>query len=127
MGVTRPELQMAMLLAGIGIVLLTGAVLGRLAPKLRQPVVLGEITAGIVLGPSVLGRLPGDLPHLLFPADVRPLLSAVAQVGLVLFMFVVGWDFEKRLIRPHIGLAAGISLSSIALAFGLGFGIATVL
>lgn len=124
---TRPDMQTAMMLAGIAVVLLTGGVLGRIAPRLRQPAVIGEIAAGIVLGPSVLGRLPGDLPHLLFPVDVRPLLSAVSQVGLVLFMFVVGWEFEKRLIRRHVGLAAGVSLSSIALAFGLGLGLAVVL
>ncbi|GID94056.1 hypothetical protein Adi01nite_34680 [Amorphoplanes digitatis] len=118
---------MAFLLAGIAVVLLTGIVLGRYARHLRQPAVIGEITAGIVLGPSVLGLLPGDLPHRVFPADVRPLLSAVSQVGLVLFMFVVGWEFEKRLIRPHAGLAAGVSLGSIALAFGLGVAVAGLL
>lgn len=125
--VAPAEMRTAMMLAGIAAVLLSGIALGRLAPRLRQPVVLGEITAGIVLGPSVLGQLPGDLPALLFPADVRPLLSAISQVGLVLFMFLVGWEFEKRLIRPRAGLAVGVSLSSIALAFGLGVGIATVL
>jgi Kef-type K+ transport system membrane component KefB len=108
------------MLAGIAVVLISGAILGRVAPRLRQPAVLGEIVAGILLGPSVLGRVPGDLSHRLFPADVRPLLSAVASVGLVLFMFVVGWEFERRLIRPRARLAAGVSLCSVAVAFGLG-------
>ncbi|MEV5161160.1 cation:proton antiporter [Streptomyces sp. NPDC053728] len=121
------ESTLAMLLLGIGVVLLAGALLGRLAQRLRQPAVVGEITAGILLGPSVLGLLPGGLPERLFPAEVRPLLSAVAQVGLVLFMFVVGWEFEKRLVRPHAGLAAGVSLSSIVLSFGLGVALAPVL
>ncbi|MDH6132655.1 Kef-type K+ transport system membrane component KefB [Kitasatospora sp. MAA4] len=121
------DTRIAMMLAGIAIVLLTGLLLGRFARKLRQPVVIGEIIAGIVLGPSVLGRFPGHLSNHLFPADVRPLLSAVSNVGLVLFMFGVGWEFEKRLIRPHVGMAVGVSLSSIALAFGLGMGLATLL
>ncbi|MFF3326633.1 cation:proton antiporter [Streptomyces sp. NPDC002889] len=121
------EMRTAIMLLDIGVVLLAGVLLGRVAKRLRQPVVIGEITAGILLGPSALGLLPGDLPHVIFPADVRPLLSAVSQVGLVLFMFLVGWEFEKRLIRPHIGLAAGVSLSSIVLAFGLGVALATVL
>ncbi|MDC0772682.1 cation:proton antiporter domain-containing protein [Streptomyces sp. HD] len=121
------EDQIATMLLGIGVILLVGAALGALARKLGQPKVIGEITAGIVLGPSLLGLLPGDLTERLFPADVRPLLSAVAQVGLVLFMFVVGWEFERRLIRPYARLAAGVSLSSIVLAFGLGVAAAVVL
>ncbi|MFF2997805.1 cation:proton antiporter [Streptomyces sp. NPDC057950] len=121
------DMKLAIMLADIGVVLVAGAALGRLAQKLRQPVVVGEITAGILLGPSVLGLLPGNLTERLFPVDVRPLLSAVSQVGLILFMFVVGWEFEKRLIRPHARLAAGVSLSSIATAFGLGVALAPFL
>ncbi|NUP21380.1 MAG: cation/H(+) antiporter [Streptomyces sp.] len=121
------EEQIATMLLGIGVILLVGAALGALARRLGQPKVIGEITAGIVLGPSLLGLLPGDLTERLFPADVRPLLSAVSQVGLVLFMFVVGWEFERRLIRPYARLAAGVSLSSIVLAFALGVAAAVVL
>ncbi|WP_344821351.1 cation:proton antiporter [Actinocorallia longicatena] len=117
---TAADMKLATLFAGIAVVLLTGVLFGRIAQSLRQPIVIGEIAAGIVLGPSLLGLLPGDPSGLLFPAEVRPLLSAVSQVGLVLFMFMVGWEFEKRLIKPHVGMAAGISLSSVALAFGLG-------
>ncbi|MEV6204717.1 cation:proton antiporter [Streptomyces sp. NPDC051771] len=118
------EMQVAVMLADIAVVLVAGALLGRLARRLRQPAVVGEITAGILLGPSVLGLLPGGLTERLFPLDVRPLLSAVSQVGLILFMFVVGWEFERRLIRPHAKLAAGVSVSSIAMAFGLGYALA---
>lgn len=121
------EDQIAAMLLGIGVILLVGAGLGALARKVGQPKVIGEITAGIVLGPSLLGLFPGNLTERLFPSDVRPLLSAVSQVGLVLFMFVVGWEFERRLIRPHARLAAGVSLSSIVLAFGLGVAAAVVL
>ncbi|WP_406292861.1 cation:proton antiporter [Embleya sp. NBC_00888] len=117
---TAAETKLAIMFAGIAVVLLTGVVFGRIARSLRQPIVIGEITAGIVLGPSLLGLFPGDLSQRLFPADVRPLLSAVSQVGLILFMFMVGWEFEKRLIRPHVGLAAAVSLTSVALSFGLG-------
>ncbi|MEV1007477.1 cation:proton antiporter [Streptomyces sp. NPDC049881] len=124
---TSPDMLTAVMLVDIALVLLAGILLGRLARRLRQPAVIGEITAGILLGPSLLGLLPGDLPQEIFPTDVRPLLNAVSQVGLVLFMFVIGWEFEKRLIRPHARLAAGVSFSSIALAFGLGVALATLL
>ncbi|MFE2069961.1 cation:proton antiporter [Streptomyces sp. NPDC059467] len=119
--------QIATMLLDIGVILLAGALLGALARRLGQPKVIGEILAGIVLGPSVLGLFPGHLTQHLFPTDVRPFLSAVSQVGLVLFMFVVGWEFERQLIRPYARLAAGVSLSSIALAFGLGVAAAVVL
>jgi Kef-type K+ transport system membrane component KefB len=121
------DLQVATMLAGIAFVLLVGVLLGSLAKRVHQPRVIGEILAGIVLGPSLLGLLPGDLPHRLFPAEVRPLLSAVSNVGLMLFMFMVGWEFEKRILRPHRGLAAAVSLSSVACAFGLGVAVAALL
>jgi Kef-type K+ transport system membrane component KefB len=121
------ERQIATMLLDIGVILLAGTALGTLALKLGQPKVIGEIAAGIVLGPSLLGLFPGDLTERLFPVDVRPLLSAVSQVGLVLFMFVVGWEFERRLIRPYARLAASVSLSSIVLAFALGVAAAVVL
>ena len=121
------DLEMATMLAGIAFVLLVGILLGNLAPRFRQPAVIGEVLAGIALGPSVLGQLPGNLPNKLFPADTRPLLSAVSQVGLTLFMFMVGWEFEKRMLRPYRGVAAAVSLSSVALAFGLGVAVATAL
>ena len=124
---TSAEMRIATMMAGIAVVLLTGLLLGALARRFRQPAVIGEITAGIVLGPSVLGQLPGEWTQKIFPSDVRPLLSAISQVGLILFMFLVGWEFEKRLIRPHRGTAAAVSVSSVVLAFGLGVGLATVL
>ncbi|GAA0458645.1 hypothetical protein Aca07nite_65080 [Actinoplanes capillaceus] len=117
---TAGEMRLAIMFAGIAVVLLTGALFGRIAKSVRQPVVIGEIAAGIVLGPSVLGLLPGNPTGHLFPADVRPLLSAVSQVGLILFMFMVGWDFERSEIRRRFGTVAGVSLTSVAFAFGLG-------
>lgn len=121
------DLRVATMAAGIAIVLLAGVLLGSPARRIRQPAVIGEILAGIALGPSVLGQLPGDLPRKLFPDDVRPLLSAVSQVGLLLFMFMVGWEFEKRMLRPHRGVAAAVSFSSVGLAFGLGVAVSTLL
>jgi Kef-type K+ transport system membrane component KefB len=121
------DLRVATMAAGIAVVLLAGVLLGGFARRVRQPAVIGEILAGIALGPSVLGLFPGDLPHRLFPVEVRPLISAVSQVGLLLFMFMVGWEFEKRVLRPHRGVAAAVSLSSVALSFGLGVGVSALL
>jgi Kef-type K+ transport system membrane component KefB len=121
------DLIIAAVMADIAIVLLVGAILGRLARYLRQPPVIGEIVAGIALGPSLLGLLPGHLTTHIFPSEARPYLSAIAQVGLLVFMFGIGWEFDKRLLQGRRGTAAAVSLSSIALAFGLGVALATVL
>lgn len=124
---SHSDLIIAAVVADIGIVLLVGALLGRWSRPLRQPAVIGEILAGIALGPSVLGLLPGHLTTQLFPLEARPYLSAIAQVGLLLFMFVIGWEFDHRLLARRRSMAASVSLSSIALAFGLGVALATVL
>lgn len=124
---TEATAVLAITMAGIALVLLAGALLGPLARRLRQPPVVGEIAAGILLGPSALGLLPGDLTERVFPAEARPLLAAIAQVGLLLFMFMVGWEFERSLLRDRKGLAAAVSLTSILLAFTLGAGLAVLL
>ena len=64
---------------------------GWLFTKVGQPAVVGEITAGIILGPSILGT---DLSETLFPLDTRPYLAVLASLGLVLFMFVVGLELD---------------------------------
>lgn len=121
------DLVIAGVMADIAIVLLAGAVLARLVRHLRQPPVVGEIVAGIALGPSLLGLLPGDPSAHLFPAEARPYLSAIAQVGLLVFMFGIGWEFDARLLNGRRSAAGAVSVASIALAFGLGVALATVL
>lgn len=108
-------------------ILVVGTLLGRLARRLRQPAVVGEIIGGILLGPSALGLLPGDLTDRLFPAAARPMLSAIAQIGLLLFMFMIGWEFDHNLLRRRRTAAAAVSVSSVVLTFGLGAGLAAVL
>lgn len=108
------------LLLGVAVVIAAARIGGRIAQRFRQPAVVGEITAGILLGPSLLGLLPGDPSSWLFPTDVRPLLGALAQIGLVLFMFIVGLELDMRLINGRERAAAAISISSIAVPFALG-------
>ncbi|MGP4109764.1 cation:proton antiporter domain-containing protein [Streptomyces sp. 4N509B] len=112
----------AVVVADVAVVLLVGFVLTRALKPLRQPPVVAEIFAGIALGPSVLGLLPGDLPQRLFPDDARPMLSAIAQVGLLLFMFLAGWEMNLGLLRGRsrsVGSAAGLSLV-VPFLFGVG-------
>jgi Kef-type K+ transport system membrane component KefB len=98
-----------------------------LARKIRQPAVVGEIAAGIAFGPSVLGLLPGHLTARLFPATVHSYLSAIADVGLLLFMFSMGWEFDRAGLigrRKQIGLTW---LCSTVLPLGLGMALAAVI
>jgi Kef-type K+ transport system membrane component KefB len=111
----------------IAIIMIVARVFGRLALAVGQPPVVGEIIAGIALGPSLLGLLPGDLETKLFPPEVLPYLSILAQLGLVLFMFIVGLELDMLLIRGREKLAGTISAVSVALPFALGAGLALLL
>jgi len=104
------------LLVIVGAARLCGAVLARLG----QPRVVGEMLAGILLGPSVLGHFAPTLSLALFPTESLPLLQALAQVGVLLFMFVVGLDLDIRQLRRHGRLAVITSHASIIAPFLLG-------
>ncbi len=121
------DLLSARVMVAMAAILLAGCALSWLARRLGQPAVIGEITAGIALGPSLLGLLPGDPAAALFPATVRPVLSAISQLGLLLFLFLIGWEFTTNVRRPHRTTAGLISLSSVLVAFALGAAVAFVL
>ncbi|GAA4253455.1 cation:proton antiporter domain-containing protein [Dactylosporangium darangshiense] len=124
---SHAELTTAIAVAAVAFILLAGWLFGSLARRVGQPAVVGEIIAGIVLGPSVLGLLPGHLTDVLFPAAARPMLNAISQIGLLLFMFMVGWEFDRSLLQKRRTAAAAVSLSSVTVAFALGAGLAVVL
>ncbi|MFI0965114.1 cation:proton antiporter [Streptomyces sp. NPDC021080] len=121
------EALQATAIAGIAGILIAGSVLAHLARRVRQPAVIGEITAGILLGPSLLGLLPGNPTQRLFPDDVRPLLSMVAQLGLLLFMFTVGWELDWTTMRRRKSSVAGVTAGSILAPMLLGVGVAALL
>lgn len=107
-------------LLALGIVLVVGRLVGKLFVMMGQPIVIGEIVAGIALGPSLLGLLPGELHERLFPPEILPYLTIVSKIGIVLFMFVVGLELDMGVVRRSGGRAVFISLSSIMLPFLLG-------
>lgn len=111
----------------IALVIVVARVAGWLARKVRQPAVVGEIVAGILLGPSLLGLVDEGLPTTLFPLDTRPFLGIIAQLGLIIFMFIVGLELDMSLIRGKERIAAATSVTSVALPFALGIAGATVL
>ncbi|MCK8438109.1 cation/H(+) antiporter [Streptomyces sp. D2-8] len=111
-------------LGALALIVAVGYVCGRLAQRARQPVVVGEIVAGIALGPSLLGLFPGDLPGKLVPEAIHPYLQVLSQLGLVLFMFGVGYRFDGSHLRGHGRQVTAVSLASMALPFVLGAGLA---
>lgn len=114
----------AILLALVVILVLARAV-GWLFERIGQPRVVGEIVAGILLGPSLLG--PGLSETLFDPLEVRPFLKVLASIGLVLFMFVVGLEIDVSLIKGRGRVAGSVSVASIVLPFTLGLLLATQL
>lgn len=110
----------AYVMLDVAVIIVVARLFGRIARMFRQPAVIGEIVAGIALGPSLLGLLPGHLDTLLFPPEVLPYLKILAQLGLVLFMFIVGLELDVALIRGRQRRAGTISLLSIVVPFALG-------
>jgi Kef-type K+ transport system membrane component KefB len=109
--------QAAVLMFDLALILTAAHLLGALARRLDQPPVIGEILSGILLGPSLFhGAISGTL----FPMDVRPALTALAYIGVSVFMFVVGLELDHKLLRNNRSTAIGMSVGSIGLAFGLG-------
>lgn len=124
---TTSDQIVAVVLLDIAVIVLAARGMGILARRIGQPAVVGEIVAGLLLGPSLLGLFPGNPSVGLFPLVVRPYLNVVAQMGLVIFMFIVGLELDLTLVRGRERVASVISLSSVVLPFGLGIILAEVI
>jgi len=115
------------LLATLASVIACGFVLGRLVRRLGQPPVIGEVIAGIVLGPSLLGMLSPATMHLLIPSAasdphglVPAALQGISQLGVILYMFLVGLELNASRLRDHVHTTIAVSHSSIVVPFALG-------
>ncbi|HEV3204201.1 MAG TPA: cation:proton antiporter, partial [Gemmataceae bacterium] len=123
------------LLCQLGFIVLVARLFAVLFRKIRQPGVVGEIAAGLILGPSVLGHYFPEFSASLFhpvihgmtPEASRELfdwiLTTLAQLGLVFLLFLIGLEFDFGHLRWHGKAAVAISISGVALPFTLGFGL----
>ncbi|HLW74039.1 MAG TPA: cation:proton antiporter [Gammaproteobacteria bacterium] len=132
--VTAPAVQAAAPLTGGGTflhlllalaaIIVLGRLLSRLFAHLSQPPVIGEVVAGILLGPSLVGP---RLSALVLPPSVGPYLGVIAQLGVVLYMFIVGVELNPALLKRRAQATLIISHTSIFLPFLMGAGLALYL
>jgi Kef-type K+ transport system membrane component KefB len=118
---------MSTTLLQILLILICGRALSALLKRFHQPGVIGEIAAGILLGPSFFARVAPDAFHYVFPQSSIGTLQTLSQVGLVLFMFLVGLEFAPELLRERKHTVVVISHVSIIVPFFLGMALALYL
>lgn len=111
----------------LAFILATCRVVGSIARRFGQPQVVGEMIAGVVMGPSLFGLLwPSAQAHI-FPKASLTITYAVAQIGLVLYMFLIGVEFQVDLIRKRLRSASSVSIAGILTPFTLGSLLALIL
>lgn len=115
------------LIGALAAILLAARAIGWLFQRIGQPRVVGEMTAGILLGPSVFGRFFPNAFHFVFPSSSFPAIALLSQLGLLLFMFVVGLDVDLARILKQRTAIVFISNVSIAVPLALGVALAKAL
>lgn len=119
---SAPHDVVLIFLVQCGLLLLTARIFGEIAQRLKQPSVVGEILAGVVLGPSLLGHLPAihawTVPE---PGLQGHLLEAMSLVGAMFLLLITGMETDLRLIRTHARTAIGVSLGGILTTLATGF------
>jgi len=114
---------LAILLAQIVMIILVARLFGWIFKKIGQPTVIGEIIAGIVLGPSLVGFYFPGFSAALFPVESLGNLKFLSQIGLILFMFVIGMELDIKVLKNKASEAIVISHASIVIPFALGIGL----
>ncbi len=114
---------LAILLLQIITIIIVARFFGWIFRKIGQPTVIGEIIAGIFLGPSVVGMYFPEYSGLLFPAESLGNLQFLSQIGLILFMFVIGMELDLKVLKNKANDAVVISHASIVIPFSLGIGL----
>ncbi len=104
----------------IGLILMVCRVVGMIAARFGQPQVVAEMIAGVLLGPSLLGEFAPRWSESLFPKDSMKVLFPASQLGLALYMFIVGLEFRVDIVRKRFGASVAVSLAGMAAPFLLG-------
>jgi len=124
----RQEPSELLFVTELMLLMLVGRLLGEAMLRIKQPAVMGQLIAGLLLGPSVLGALFPDFQHALFPAaaEQKAMINAVAQFGILMLLLLTGMETDLKLVRATGRAAASASLAGIALPFicGVALGLA---
>lgn len=115
---------LAVFILQITIIVVASRLCGFLFQKIGQPAVMGEIIAGILLGPSLMGSQLPAFSAFIFPASSLSNLQMLSQIGLILFMFVIGMELDLKVLKEKAGAAVMISHASIVIPYGLGVSLA---
>ena len=118
-----PHMLLSVLLA-MTVIMVTARGMGILFAKLNQPAVIGEVVGGILLGPSLLGRVSPAAQALLIPAEAAPFLGVISQLGVILYMFLVGLELDLDLLRSKAASTVAIAVAGIVIPFALGAALA---
>src|SRR6476659_7591868 len=118
----------------LAVILLFCRFVGAIAFRFGQPQVVAEMLAGVLLGPSLFGLVWPDAQHWLFPwdttqkiRDTQSYLFPAAQLGLALYMFVVGMEFRVDIVRRTLRSSVAVSVAGMVAPFVLGAGLAWIL
>lgn len=98
------------------IIISVSRVLGELMPKIRQPRVIGEMLAGVLLGPTLLGTIAPQISNLAFPKEILPILFVISNFGLSIYMFLIGMEIDVSNINSK-SIKSSFVLSSAAILF----------
>src|SRR5437899_5317887 len=117
----------------LAVILLFCRLVGAIAARLGQPQVVAEMLAGVLLGPSLFGLVWPDAQHWLFPwdrtqtvRDTQSYLFPASQVGLALYMFVVGMEFRADILQKRLKSSIAVSVAAMVTPFVFGLGLAWV-
>jgi Kef-type K+ transport system membrane component KefB len=118
------EKTFAAFFVAVAIVMLAARLLGVLFARFGQPRVMGEVTAGILLGPTLLGKVLPGVEATIFPTDITPYIAVAANLGLIFYMFLVGLELDPAQLKGRVTRAAVISNGSVTFAMLLGISVA---
>src|ERR1700680_3332882 len=109
-------------LAELIVLILVGRLLGEAMQRIGQPSVMGQLLAGILLGPSLFGWLWPDAQHWIFPAakEQKSMIDAISQFGILLLLLLTGMETDRQLVRKVRRAAASVSLTGVAVPFACG-------
>ncbi|MFE5871524.1 cation:proton antiporter [Streptomyces roseifaciens] len=119
-----PDAMLTHFVGASAVVIVVAHGAGRLARWLRQPVIVGQLVAGIALGPTLLGAVAPAAARQLFPPEIEPMLNALSQLALIVFLFAVGYELDLSILKQRARTVVTVSLAAFLVPMATGTGAA---